>query len=75
MNEPTASRKPRWRCPKCHGTEVQISLPAWFEESTDHELRHVGTDDEADVMAWWCPECNGGGAGEPEEADAEEQQS
>lgn len=58
---------PRWKCPKCGGTNVQVCYPAWFKESSDYELVHVDTDTEADIRSWWCEACNEGGPGKPEE--------
>lgn len=61
---------PRWQCPHCKSVKVQIGLPAWHTE-TDGRLTYVETDTEADVMWWYCPECNSSDTGEPDHYDAE----
>jgi len=42
-------------CSECGCHDVEISLPAWFNANT-HE--QTGTDDDADVMYTFCPDCD-----------------
>lgn len=67
--EALAAAAPKWKCPKCGSTDVQISLPAWFTEDADGNLTHKSTDEEADVAAWYCEDCNDSDHGEPERVD------
>lgn len=57
----------RWKCDHCGGTNVQVSLPAWHIETQDGELKYVETDWEADIMWWYCPDCDESGSGFPKE--------
>lgn len=57
----------RWECPKCGSTNVQISLPAWHTETKEGGLTYLETDYEADVMWWYCPDCDESGSGYPSE--------
>lgn len=59
----------RWRCPECKSENVQISLPVWFREYADGELRQVDIDAEADPLWWICDDCDETGFHEPERAD------
>lgn len=56
---------PRWACPECRGTNVQISLPAWHTETADLELKYVETDDGAEALWWWCEDCQDSQGGQP----------
>jgi hypothetical protein len=56
---------PKWRCPACKSTHVQISLPTWYHETTD-ELVFVETDAEADIKWFYCADCDYSVDGEPE---------
>lgn len=56
---------PRWACPQCHGTRVQVSYPTWYHESADFELQFVETDAET-VLWWYCEDCDDSGDDEPE---------
>lgn len=49
---------PRWRCPHCKSTNVQISLPTWFHETQDGELQMVEPDAEAEILWWYCEDCD-----------------
>lgn len=64
-NKPTMS-DPKWKCPLCGDTNVQISLPAWHTETEDGELTYVETDTEAEVKYWYCEKCNESDFGEPD---------
>ncbi len=55
----------RWRCPKCDSDNVQISLPTWYRETQDYELRFEQTDEGADPLWWICDDCEESGTGEP----------
>lgn len=57
----------RWKCPECGSTKVQIGLPAWHTETQDYELTYVETDAEADIMWWYCPDCDESDSGAPED--------
>lgn len=59
----------RWKCPECGSHDVQISLPTWYREKTDGQLEFVETDAEADVMWWYCPDCDESGMGQPDEVE------
>lgn len=59
----------RWKCPECGSQSVQISLPTWYYEGKDYSLTFVQTDSDADVMYWYCDDCNEGGRGMPEEVE------
>lgn len=54
-----------WRCRVCASEHVQVSLPVWFHEYQDGELRAVEVDAEADVKWWYCEDCGETGDGEP----------
>ena len=56
---------PRWACPRCHGTDVQVLLPAWHYETRGHHLTTVQTDEGAAVMAWYCEDCVESDSGRP----------
>lgn len=58
----------RWQCPACHGRNVQISLPARHIENTDFTIKYIETDIEAEILWWYCPDCNESDTGQPEEA-------
>lgn len=64
--------KNRWRCPQCKGTNVQVSLPTWYIETEDYDLNFVETDGEADIMWFYCPDCDCSEHGEPEENTSDE---
>ena len=42
-------------CSECGCPDVEICLPTWFNATT---LEQTGTDDEADVLWTFCPECD-----------------
>jgi hypothetical protein len=50
---------PRWKCSDCGSTNVQVSLPTWYTETLDkiEPLEMVETDSDAEVMYWWCVDC------------------
>jgi hypothetical protein len=48
---------PRWRCPKCGSTDVEISLPVWFVETQDLHLQQRDIDGEADPLWWFSNHC------------------
>lgn len=56
---------PKWRCPNCNSTDVEISLPTWYTETDDGELHFVDIDAEADVLWWYCNHCSESDSGEP----------
>lgn len=58
----------RWKCPKCGSDNVEVCYPAWFKESTDFDLTFVEADTEADIRAWYCPDCNDSDEGEPDKS-------
>jgi DNA-directed RNA polymerase subunit RPC12/RpoP len=58
---------PRWKCPSCGGTDVQISLPTWYTETLDGDLTMVETDSDACVSWWYCETCSETGDGEPDD--------
>ena len=55
----------RWKCPRCGSTDVQVSLPTWYRETSGGTLVLVNTDGEAEVQYWHCEACEEGGSGEP----------
>jgi rubrerythrin len=59
--------RPRWKCPSCGSTNVQISLPTWYRETDDYALEMVDTDSEADISYWFCEDCDSSESGEPDE--------
>lgn len=59
--------EPRWRCPECKSTHVQIGLPAWHSETKDFKLTYIETDFEAQIMWWYCLNCDESGHGQPDE--------
>ena len=59
----------RWKCPKCGSTDVQVSLPTWYRETSGGTLVMVNTDGEAEVQYWHCETCEEGGSGEPARAE------
>lgn len=59
---------PRWKCPECGSLKVQIGLPAWHYEGRD-SLVYVETDAEADIMWWYCEDCQETDSGQPEEVE------
>lgn len=59
--------KPKWKCNVCGSTNVQISLPTWFRETTDGELTMVEPDSEATILWWYCEACDETDGGPPEE--------
>jgi hypothetical protein len=63
---------PKWKCPNCGSTDVQISLPAWHTETADGTLTYVETDSEADVQGWYCDACNDADHGEPDRVEDSE---
>lgn len=42
-------------CSVCGSSEIQVTLPAWFNPNT---WEQVGTDDDADVMSTYCGKCD-----------------
>ena len=56
--------RPRWECPNCGSTNVQIALPAWYRE-TANGLSFVDADEEADALYWCCDDCDHAGEGRP----------
>ena len=58
----------RWKCPKCGSTDVQVSLPTWYRETSGGTLVMVDPDGEASVQYWYCEECEESSAGEPDRA-------
>jgi hypothetical protein len=60
---------PRWRCPACKGTNVQVSYPTWYREKADYTLEKLETDQEAEILWWYCNDCDETDCGEPEEND------
>jgi len=67
LTDSTSTSNSRWKCPHCGSPDVQIGLPAWHTESKDFEVRYVETDLEADIMWWYCPNCDESGSGQPED--------
>jgi len=63
----TSTSTSRWRCPACKSNNVQIGLPAWHTEDENFEVRYIETDLEADIMWWYCPDCDESGNGQPED--------
>jgi hypothetical protein len=61
----------RWKCRECGSYAVQISLPAWYFETTSFELTFMDTDSEAEPMYWHCTDCEEGGRGLPDEVQTE----
>lgn len=53
------TKGPRWACPECGSTKVQISLPAWHTEEIGGHIAYVESDEEAEVMAWACVDDEG----------------
>jgi hypothetical protein len=58
---------PRWQCPNCGSTDVQVSYPTWYHETSDFERTFVETDDEAEPLWWYCEACDESESGRPEE--------
>ena len=48
--------KPRWKCPTCNGTKVQVCYRAWYRETADFELHPVDIDTEGDAK-YYCDDC------------------
>ena len=65
-----SAARPRWQCPECGSTNVQIALPAWCRETADG-LEFVDTDEEADPLWWICEDCDEAGQGAPIDRFAE----
>lgn len=63
--------EPRWRCPACGSTKVQISLPTWYRETRGYELEFQQTDEGADPLWWICDDCEETGKGEPIDVNEE----
>jgi hypothetical protein len=62
----TRAREPsRWACPHCSGRNVQVSMPTWYYEATGFDLTFVETDTEAEVMFWYCEDCQESDSGQP----------
>ena len=63
--------KPRWQCPECKSTNVRISLPCWFTETVgaNDNLHTPEPDYDADVLWWYCGDCDETGSGQPEETE------
>ena len=49
-----ALEPPAWRCAECKGTNVQISMPAWFDPNTD---AFIEQDAEAEPLSVFCTDC------------------
>ena len=65
VNTTPAREEGRWACPKCDGRHVQVALPAWHRETAGLNLDYVETDGEAEVLYWYCEDCEAEGQGEP----------
>jgi Zn finger protein HypA/HybF involved in hydrogenase expression len=63
------SNRSKWACPHCGSQNVQISLPTWYTESADFTLTLVDTNTEAEVLWYWCPDCEQTDDGEPTRTD------
>ncbi len=67
--------KPRWKCPCCESTNVQISFPTWYHETVTGkdqagaDLEFVETDAEADILWWYCENCEESDSGSPVEVE------
>lgn len=57
----------RWICPQCKGENIEIALPVWFTETTNAGLIQTSVDTEADVLWWYCPNCDASDNGNPQE--------
>lgn len=57
----------RWLCPRCGGDNVDISLPTWYRETTEHELIMVETTLDAEISWWYCGDCKMSDTGAPNE--------
>lgn len=70
-----SARISRWKCPSCGSPKVQISLPTWYREygldDQPGELEMVETDSAADVLWWWCEDCQETESGLPELNEAQ----
>lgn len=42
-------------CSVCQGSNIEISLPAWFNANT---YEQTGIDEEADALYTWCEDCD-----------------
>jgi hypothetical protein len=60
---------PKWQCPECKSTNVQISLPTWYTETQDGELTMVETDAEASIKWFFCADCDYSDDGEPDRVE------
>lgn len=69
--EPAVVDPPRWRCPCCKGTNVQISFPTWYRETRDNDLQYIDVDSEAEILWWYCDDCDETDIGSPEEIEDE----
>jgi hypothetical protein len=65
VNAPRPRAESRWACPKCKSLNVQVALPAWHHESAGLNLTYVETDGEAEVLYWFCEDCEESDSGEP----------
>ena len=64
MTKPKADSL-RWKCPRCGSTKVQISKPTWYYETRYLEMKMVETDHEAQILWWYCLNCDESDSGEP----------
>ena len=55
---------PRWACPLCHGTDVQVLMQSWYRETRGYNLTAVG-DPEGDILRWSCEDCDENAEGKP----------
>jgi hypothetical protein len=65
VNAPRPHAESRWACPKCKSLNVQVALPAWHRETAGLNLEFVETDAEADVLFWFCEDCEESDSGMP----------
>lgn len=43
------------KCATCHGTNVEICMPAWFDPNND--MAFYDMDADADELSTWCRDC------------------
>jgi hypothetical protein len=48
--------RPRWECPECGSTNVQIAKATWYRE-TANGLTLVDADTVSQPLFWYCDDC------------------
>lgn len=58
--------KPRWKCPHCGSTAVQVCYDSWYYERDNFKLRPLWPG-EGGVRYWLCENCDTTDCGAPKE--------